>query len=75
MILNVGTLEPRKNVVSLIKAFKKLREKGFEGYKLVIAGDKGWLYKQIFKEVEDSNLKKEILFLTIYLPMDVLGFC
>ncbi|MGR3292445.1 MAG: glycosyltransferase [Candidatus Scalindua sp.] len=65
IILNVGTLEPRKNVVSLIKAFKKLREKGFEDYKLVIAGDKGWLYKQIFEEVEDSDLKKEILFLGV----------
>jgi glycosyltransferase involved in cell wall biosynthesis len=62
MILNVGTLEPRKNVVTLIKAFKELRGKGFEDYKLVIAGDKGWLYEQIFKEVEHSGLKQEILF-------------
>jgi len=62
MILNVGTLEPRKNVVTLIKAFKRLREKGFEDYKLVIAGDKGWLYEQIFKDVDHSGLKQEILF-------------
>ena len=62
MILNVGTLEPRKNVVTLIKVFKELRGKGFEDYKLVIAGDKGWLYEQIFKEVEHSGLKQEILF-------------
>ena len=65
MILNVGTLEPRKNVVTLIKAFKKLRKLGFKDYKLVIAGDKGWLYKQIFKEIELSDLQKEILFLGI----------
>jgi anaerobic magnesium-protoporphyrin IX monomethyl ester cyclase len=71
MILNVGTLEPRKNVVSLIKAFKKLREKRFEDYKLVIVGDKGWLYKQIFKEVEDSDLKKEILFLGVVSDEDL----
>jgi glycosyltransferase involved in cell wall biosynthesis len=65
MILNVGTLEPRKNVVTLIKAFKKLKELGFENYKLVIAGDKGWLYKQIFDEIKSSDLQKEVLFLGI----------
>ena len=65
MILNVGTLEPRKNVVSLIKAFKKLREKGFKDYKLVIAGEKGWLYEEIFREVDHSDLKQEIFFLGV----------
>jgi glycosyltransferase involved in cell wall biosynthesis len=29
MILNIGTLEPRKNVVTLIRAFKRLQGKGF----------------------------------------------
>ncbi|MFQ5714750.1 MAG: glycosyltransferase [Candidatus Scalinduaceae bacterium] len=71
MILNVGTLEPRKNVVTLIKAFKKLKELGFKNYKLVIAGDKGWLYKQIFKEIESSGLQKEVLFLGIVKDEDL----
>jgi len=63
MILNVGTLEPRKNVVTLVKAFKQLKERGLNDYKLVIAGSKGWLYKQIFKEIQSSDLEKEVLFL------------
>ena len=71
MILNVGTLEPRKNVVTLMKAFKKLMEKDVDGYKLVIAGDKGWLYEQIFNEVEHSDLKKEILFLGVVKDEDL----
>ncbi len=71
MILNVGTLEPRKNVVSLIKAFKKLREIGFEDVKLVIAGNKGWLYQEIFKEVGHSDLKQEILFLGVVRDEDM----
>ena len=71
MILNVGTLEPRKNVVSLIKAFEKLKQKGYKDYKLVIAGEKGWLYKQIFKEVEHRDLKKEILFLGVVKDEDL----
>jgi glycosyltransferase involved in cell wall biosynthesis len=65
IILNVGTLEPRKNIITLIKAFKKLRERGLRDYKLVIAGDKGWLYKQIFDEIKSSDLQKEVLFLGI----------
>ena len=71
MILNVGTLEPRKNVVTLIRAFKRLREKGCMDYKLVIAGEKGWLYKQIFKEVERSDLMQEILFLGVVSDEDL----
>ena len=72
MILNVGTLEPRKNVVSLIKAFRKLREKGgFKDYKLVIAGERGWLYKEIFKEVGHSDLKHDILFLGVVADEDL----
>ena len=71
MILNIGTLEPRKNVVTLIKAFKKLKELGFKNYKLVIAGDKGWLYKQIFKEIESSGLQKAVLFLGVVRDEDL----
>jgi len=70
-ILYFGTIEPRKNLILLIKAFEALKEKtswkGFEGgvfsdLKLVIAGVKGWLYKDIFKEVENSKYKKDIIF-------------
>ncbi|MGR3175960.1 MAG: glycosyltransferase [Candidatus Scalindua sp.] len=65
IILNVGTLEPRKNVVALIRAFKKLKGRGLKDYKLVIAGEKGWLYKKIFDEVKSNDLQKEVLFLGI----------
>ena len=71
MILNVGTLEPRKNVVTLLRAFKELRGKGFDDYKLVIVGDKGWLYSQIFKEVEHSDLKQDILFLGVVMDEEL----
>ena len=67
----VGTLEPRKNVVALIRAFKKLKRKGCQDYKLVIAGEKGWLYKQIFNEVEHAGLKNEILFLDVVRDEDL----
>jgi glycosyltransferase involved in cell wall biosynthesis len=65
IILNIGTLEPRKNVVTLIKAFKRLREKGHEDYILAIAGEKGWLYKRIFEEIKNSGMEQSIRLLGV----------
>ena len=71
-ILYLGTLEPRKNIIGLIKAFELLKFKqrrpaqgglpAEDNYKLVIAGSKGWLYKDIFKTVENSPAKNDIIF-------------
>ncbi len=41
-ILSVGTLEPRKNLLTLIEAFYILRRKSLLDVQLVIAGAKGW---------------------------------
>ena len=43
-ILYFGTIEPRKNLIGLIKAFELIRHR--HKIKLVIAGTKGWLYKK-----------------------------
>ena len=69
-ILYLGTLEPRKNIIGLIKAFEKLKtspnpslSRGeLEKLKLIIAGSNGWLYKDIFKTVENSPAKDDIIF-------------
>ncbi|HDY67923.1 MAG TPA: glycosyltransferase family 1 protein [Candidatus Scalindua sp.] len=66
-IFTVGTLEPRKNIVRLIRAFSILKHlKQYDG-QLVIAGAKGWFYDEIFKVVEGLNLKKDVVF-TGYVP-------
>lgn len=57
-ILYLGTLEPRKNIIGLIKAFENLKSE----HKLVIAGSKGWLYKNIFKLYQNSLVKNKIIF-------------
>jgi len=50
-ILYLGKLEPRKNVLSLIKAFNNLKLKPkYKDVGLVIAGAKGWKCEDIFKE-------------------------
>jgi glycosyltransferase involved in cell wall biosynthesis len=71
-ILYLGTLEPRKNIIGLIRAFESLKNKNRrpapdespseDNYKLVIAGSKGWLYKDIFKAAKNSSVKNDIIF-------------
>ncbi len=58
-ILYFGTIEPRKNIIGLIKAFEIIKDKDL---KLVIAGAKGWLYQDIFKAANQSKKRKDIVF-------------
>ena len=76
----IGAIPCLKNLIIFITSFasflllganKKLKEKGLEDCKLVIAGDKGWLYKQIFKKIEDNDLENEVLFLGIIRDEDM----
>jgi len=58
-ILFVGTLEPRKNIVSLIDAYARLPK---ERPPLVLVGGKGWFYDEIFGRVEALGLTGEVRF-------------
>lgn len=62
-ILNVGTLEPRKNQARLIQAYALLKERTSLTHQLVIAGGRGWLYEDIFRRVNELGLKQDIRFL------------
>lgn len=59
-ILTVGTIEPRKNLVTLIKAFEIAKKRGIP-HKLVIVGKKGWLWKDIIKRIERSSYLRDIV--------------
>jgi glycosyltransferase involved in cell wall biosynthesis len=61
-ILFVGTLEPRKNVDGLIRAFDWLRRVSDVKHKLYIVGMKGWMFEDIFKTYDESEFKKDIIF-------------
>ncbi len=68
-ILYLGNIEPRKNIVNLIKAYELLRlkksteESGDKKFpKLVLAGQKGWKHKKIFRAWESSPYKNDIIF-------------
>lgn len=54
-ILSVGTIEPRKNIQTLIKAFCILKQKYNINYKLILTGRSGWKDKlEIPTEVLDN---------------------
>lgn len=64
-ILYFGTVEPRKNIGSIIEAFELIKENKFSPHsdlKLVIAGGFGWLYKNILKRVKSSPYAGDIIF-------------
>lgn len=55
-ILFVGTIQPRKNIVRLIKAFEKLDQ----DIDLVLAGREGWLSDEIYQTINQSKKKHTI---------------
>jgi glycosyltransferase involved in cell wall biosynthesis len=60
-VLCVGTLEPRKNYLKTLEAFKIVLKR-FPGLKLVIAGGKGWQSDQIHQKVSALQLDSSVLF-------------
>ena len=70
-ILRLGTIEPRKNVEGLIKAYALWRKQDQNAPKLFIAGGKGWYYQQVFQLVETLELSEHIVF-PGYLPQEEL---
>lgn len=64
-LLYVGTLEPRKNIEGMIKAFHQVVHSNIENekkLKLVIAGKKGWFYQGIFQTVKKLHLEEQVIF-------------
>ncbi len=59
-VLYVGALQPRKNLVRLIKAFNVAKQTMFE-MKLVLVGEKAWLSGEIFEAREKSPYKEDII--------------
>lgn len=61
-LLYLGTLEPRKNITTLIEAYAQFRTTYGRDEKLVLAGGKGWLYDSIFEKVQKLGLESEVIF-------------
>lgn len=65
-LLFVSTLEPRKNLPTLLKAFRQMLENlspGATPPKLVLAGREGWLYQDIYRLAEELQLAPHLVWL------------
>jgi glycosyltransferase involved in cell wall biosynthesis len=70
-VLYVGTIEPRKNIITLIKAFEEVLHSTPLRPQLVIAGKKGWLTDELFAYIDSAKLGDRLR-LTGYLGDDEL---
>lgn len=58
----VGSLNPRKNIPTLIKAFAQFKKEKPGKVKLVLAGANAWGMSDIYKLIKDSGLEGEVIF-------------
>jgi len=75
-LLFLGTLEKRKNIVRIIEAYERLRDRWSalplnlkDGYQLVLAGSPGHGFKEIKTKIDESKYKNDIL-ISGYIPAD-----
>jgi glycosyltransferase involved in cell wall biosynthesis len=61
-ILFVGTVEPRKNLVTLVNAFEEVLRNTELNPQLVIAGQRGWMNEDLFARIENAALSRNICF-------------
>ena len=65
--LFVSTLEPRKNLSLLLKAYQRFRMNNPSAVSLVIAGARGWKCRRLFRELNEHPYKEHII-LPGYVP-------
>ncbi|MEP7341825.1 MAG: glycosyltransferase family 1 protein, partial [Acidobacteriota bacterium] len=61
-LLHVGTIEPRKNLLALIRAYDELLNQTEQRPQLVLCGGRGWLFDEVFKLVEELKLQDQVRF-------------
>lgn len=70
-LLFVGTVQPRKNLERLIKAFKQFLANDHSSEQLVIAGSKGWMSEEIYKLPKKLGIEDRVKFLGYISDMDL----
>lgn len=61
-VLFVSTIEPRKNVPTLLRAFRQFLDDYRLDVQLVLAGQKGWLFEEVFELASELKLEDHALF-------------
>ena len=58
--LYLGAIHPRKNILTLIKAFEQFKSSHLSGHQLVLAGRASWHTEEVFKAIAQSQWKDSI---------------
>jgi glycosyltransferase involved in cell wall biosynthesis len=68
-ILSVSSIQPRKNLARLVRAYASLRGDGSADKlpKLVLVGKRAWLYDETLRALDETNVKDAVI-LTGYVP-------
>jgi glycosyltransferase involved in cell wall biosynthesis len=66
-ILNVGVIEPRKNLNTLLRSFQLVKKKGFP-HKLVLCGPRGWKCSDVDALLNHLGLQEHVIFLGFIPP-------
>lgn len=72
--LFVGTIQPRKNLVRLIKAYARFLREGSSPLCLVLVGSKGWLSDDIYQLAKKLGLGNRVRFLGYVKDQDLPAF-
>ena len=59
--LHVGTIEPRKNIITLIDAYTAFRQSSDCNHSLVLTGMVGWKSAKIMKAIKDNPYHDDII--------------
>jgi len=62
-MLFVSTIEPRKNLPTLLRAYRQLLDHYKLEVKLVVAGQRGWFCSEVFAVTDTLKLNDDVLFL------------
>lgn len=65
-VLFLGTLQPRKNLETLLRAYARVHAE--TGWKLIVAGAAGWSYDPIFETARDLGLIEKVRFVGYVAP-------
>ena len=61
-LLALGSVQPRKNLVRLLRAYARLREQQPEfRLQLVVVGRQLWLYKEVLREIKQQNFAADVI--------------
>ncbi|MHC4514237.1 MAG: glycosyltransferase family 4 protein [Planctomycetota bacterium] len=72
-VLYVGSVEPRKNLATLIRAFDTMMQRGRTKPLLIIAGGSGWKNSAVYEEIDRRRLKDHVYFTGLMTDAELLA--